>query len=285
MNIFTQIKNSVYNKEYYQSTVLNQPLGVSIKYLMKLSLLLALVGSIIFSISLPHLFSSAKSTVTSLATDYPEDLIVTFKDGNASINKPEPYFVKIPDSLREIDDSKQLNVENRIENLIVINTTEAFSINKFKEYNTASLLTKTELISMQSNNGEIKITPISKLGNVEITKSWILDKESIFMKALPWIVSLIIPVIFVGISIGIFVGTLMMLLFSALIVWIILKIKKVNISYKKSYQVALHASTIILIISIFGKYLGPFNNFSVNLLIFVVIIIINFSGYPKSELQ
>ena len=281
MNIFIQIKNSIYNKEYYQSTVLNQSLRSSVKYLAKLSLLVALLGCVVFSVALPRLIVKAKGAITSTVDEYPNDLIVTLKDGNVSINKPEPYIVKVPESLSKPTDSNS----PKIENLIVINTTEPFSLDKFKSYATYILITKTEVVSMQSKNGEIKISSLDKLGNLEITKSWVMEKEAVLMKILPSIISIIVVLMFIGISIGLFVATLIALLFSAIIVWLIFKIKKTEITYKKSYQVALHASTIILIICIFNSYLGFFGNSFFKLLIFVILIIINFDGYKtiKSE--
>lgn len=276
MNIFIQIKNSIYNKEYYQSTVLNQSLRESIKYLAKLCLLLALLGSIIFAFSLPKLFLNAKNTLTSIAVDYPDDLVVSLKGGNVSINRPEPYIVKMPSNLTKINDSQSA----KIDNLIVVNTTEPFNLDKFKEYSTFSLLTKSEFISMQNNNGEIKILSLSKFGNMEITKTWILEKEVMIKKILPWLIFLIIPVVYGGMFVGIFIGTLGILFLSAVIVWIISKIKKMNLSYKKSYQVALYASTILLILSIFYRYLEFLNYLFIKLLIFIIIVLINFIDYP-----
>lgn len=276
MNIFHQIKNSIYGKEYYRSVVLNQSTGESVKYLAKLCLLVALLGALVLSFSLPTLNKKIKSGVVSFVASYPEDLVLSVKNGNASINRPEPFIVKIPNYL--IDDS---NSKPAVDNLIVVNTTEPFSLDKFMTYSTFSLLTKTELITRQPDNGEMRIMPLSKFGNFEITKTWLLDKEVMLMKILPWAIFSLIPLVYLGIFIGIFVGSLIILFLYALIAFIIFKIKKIDITYKKSYQVALHASTILIILGIFSTYVGFLGNFWLKLLILIIIIIINFDGYSS----
>jgi len=282
MKIFTEIKNSIYNKEYYSGTVLVQPLRKSIKYLAKLSSLVAIIGVIIFSFFIPKFISIIKNSAASFVADYPNDLVVSIKDGSATINKTEPYMVKVPSGLI---DNKNLN-SFKIDNLVTINTTEPFTIDKFRQYSTLSLLTKKELVLMQSDKGEVRIMPLSDLGNIEITKALVVEKETLMNKMLPWIMAILIPILYIGISIGLFVGTIIILFFYAAIVWAVLKIKGIKVSYKKAYQVALHASTVLIILGAFSQFLGGFNNFSVRSLILIIIVYLNFdnsSNLVKSE--
>jgi hypothetical protein len=272
MKIFTQIKNSIYNKEYYNTTVLNQPLRTSVKYLAKLTLLVSLLGIIIFSFSIPTINKEIKKSVSSFVVNYPEDLIVSINNGIATINREEPYIVKMPESLIESNGSKPLNIDN----LLIINTLEPFSSDKFKADSTLFLLTKTDIVSIKNESGEINILPLSEFDNIEINKNFVLDKEILVYKILPWVMASIIPLGFMGIFIGIFAGTLVILFFHAVLVLIILKIKGIKIDYKKSYQIALHASTLLLIIGIFNSYLGPLNNIFVKFLILSIIVYINF---------
>ena len=50
--------------------------------------------------------------VSSFAADYPEDLVISIKDGNANINKTEPYIVKVPENLIDLKDSAPLKIDN-----------------------------------------------------------------------------------------------------------------------------------------------------------------------------
>ncbi len=283
MKIFTQIKNSVYNKEYYSNIVLNQSLRESVKYLAKLSLLIALLGVIIFAFSIPSLSNQIKKGVYSFVAEYPDDLIVSIKDGNATVNQPEPYLYKIPDNLINSNDAQSL----KIDNLVTINTSLPFSLDKFKEYSTFSLITKKELVLMQSEKGQVRIMPLSDLGNLEITKAWVLDKEGIFTKILPWIMAILIPLVYIATFMGIFIGTIIILFFYAAITWALLRTKGINANYMKSYQVSLHAITILLIIGVFSKFLGPLDNFFVRAVILMAIVYFNFdnnSNLIKTEI-
>jgi hypothetical protein len=272
MKIFTQIKNSIYNKEFYNTTVLNQPLRESVKYLAKLTLIVSLFGVIIFSFSIPNINKEIKKSISSFVSNYPEDLVVSINNGNTTINREEPYIVKMPVDLIESNNSKPLGVDN----FLIINTLESFSLDKFHSDSTLFLITKTDLVSVKNRSGEITILSLSEFGNIEINKNFVLEKEILIYKILPWIIIAMIPLAYIGIFIGIFVGNLIILFFYAVLAWIILKIKGIKIDYKKSYQIALHASTLLLIIGIFNSYLGILNNILVKFLILSIIVYINF---------
>jgi len=277
MNIFIQIKNSIYNKEYYKNTIFNESLGDSIKYLAKLSLLLALIGVMIFSFTMPNLMKEVRDFVSSVATEYPEDLIISLNKGEISINQPEPYFMSTPNEL--------LNQENIVfkDNLIVIDTINNYNLETFNEYSTFFLLAKKELITIKKGGG-IEVLPLVKYKDIEINKSFIMEKESVFFsKYLPLINIFIFPLIYLAMFIGYFVGSLIISFWFALLVLMISKIKKINLSYRKSYQYALHAITIILILSLFSKYVAFFDNILFKSFIVMVIIFLNFHHEEKNE--
>jgi len=275
MNIFTQIKNSIYNKDYYKNVVLIETPKESVKYLARLCLVVALVACIILAFIIPPVFKIVKIGVSSFATSYPNDLTLSIKNGEATINQPEPYIVKTPGYLTNINKSKKPLPEN----VVVMDTTEPFDLMKFKEHKTISLITKTEIAIVQPDTEEMRIIPLYKFGNIEIDKNWVLNKEKIIVELLPWIMFSLIPLIYVGIFLGIFVGMLITLFFYALIVWLIFKIKKTDMSYHKSYQIALHASTLIILLSIITAPLG-FMNFFIKVLLLGIVVFINFNEHP-----
>lgn len=272
MNIFIQIKNSVYNKEYYKSVVSTESFGQSLKYLVKVCLLISLLGVVIMTCFIPSVSNKIKSGMSSALASYPDGLVVSIKDGNASVNQPEPYLVKMPASMTNTSDPNAI----KIVNILTINTSEPFNLDKFKEYSTISLLTKKELVVIDGNKGEMKILPLSSFGNVEINKAWLFDKEAYLIKIIPGLAIFVLAMAFIGIFVVGLIGTLIILLFSAFIAWIILKIKGIKVSYKKSYQIALHASTLILIISVFGKLFKPLDNIWIKIIILIVIVSLNF---------
>ena len=127
MNIFKEIKSSVLDKEYYQSIISERSFRSSLRYLSKLLLLISLVTVLAFIVKMPSISSLIKENVSKIVTNYPEDLTITFKDGIASINKPEPYSMRLPEDWIDSQDTKS----GKIENLLVINTKEPFTTDAF----------------------------------------------------------------------------------------------------------------------------------------------------------
>jgi len=271
MKIFTEIKDSIYNPEYYRGLILDKPRKESIKYLAKLSFILALITVVAFTFSFPKLITLIKSEISTFTKDYPEDMVLSIDKGNVSINKPEPYIIPIPTKWEELKNDKSINPEN----IIVINTTEPFSLEKFNDYSTVFLITKNNLISQQPENKEIKIMPLSEIGDLNITKSWVLEKEALILKILPFVMALIIPLGVGVLFLGNFVGSLIVIFLYALFVWLLFKIKKMDITYKKSYQVALHASTLILILGLLNYYFDFFNNIFIKLILIILVVYLN----------
>ncbi len=276
-NILIQIKNSIYNKEYYKLTVLTETFKNSVKYLSRLSLMISLVTVIVFTCFTPHVIKNIKNSFSPIVSSYPEDLNISIKDGKAYVNKSEPYYIKMPISITNVSEPKDV----KFENMLVINTTEPFNLDKFKEYSTVAVLTQNEIVSV-SDSGEMKIVPLSKFKNIEITKSWIQDKQDLVYKFIPWVFVLLIILAFGGIFVFEIISGLFLTLLYAFIALGILKLKGIDLSYKKSYQVTLHAITLVLIIGAIGNFIKPINNIFIKVVLFIIIMYWNF-GNTKIE--
>lgn len=279
MNIFKQIKNSIYGPEYYKSTVLAESFRASIKYLLKISFLFALLGAIFFIVVTPVFYNTLKTIVQSEVANYPDDLVISIKDGSAKVNKPEPYAIKMSSA------SEGLNGNNspKLDNLMVINTTKPFDIDSFRSYSTVVLLTKTDLVMLKDDKGSIQILPLSKMGNTEIVKSSLLELESKFIKFLPFIIAFIVLFVYIGIFIGYFIGTLIMLLLYAFFIWLLGKLRGVDLTYQKSYQVGIHASTVIMILSILAVFIPVLEPFFIKLVAILLVVYINL--FPDTQKQ
>ncbi len=279
MKIIKEIRDSIYSKTYYQFVISKKDFKSSLSYLYKLVLIISIITTIAFIVKIPSISTYFKNTISKIVNDYPEDLLINFKDGVASINKPEPYEIPLPNDLI----SKQSDESGKIENLIVVNTKESFSTNTFLEYSTFALITKTDLVMVKDRNS-LQITPLSKIGNAEITKDFLIKTESKILKILPYLY-FVIPLGLLLLSfIGILIGTAFMLLMYALVVWIIAKVKKVDLSYKKSYQVGIHIATSLVIIEIFTILIGINYPPIYKIIIFAIITFINLpSGNDKPE--
>ena len=267
MNFLKKVKSSVYDPLYY-SEILNMNFGGSLKYFFKLSLLLALVGAVYLSfVSIPKVNSFISTFGDRVVDAYPAELEVRLKNGLVSTNVVEPYIIPLPKDEFNADYNK-----SNYENLIVIDTKSDLSLDKFNAYNTVVLLTKNAVLTR--DKGKITITELKGTSDLTINRDklvyWV-GKVTPFVKKLPYIIPVIV---FTGLFLY-FAFSLFYLLFVALLVFIIGKIRKLGLSYKKSYQISLHAITLPLILSMVSWFINIKMFLFVPTIILLVVVWVN----------
>lgn len=250
MNFFETIKASIYNPSFYNDVVKGEG-HKPFRYYFKLSLLLALIFSVLLSIkAVPELKKFLDETKVSVEQGYPKDLEIKIEKGLATTNAQEPYFVKFPETSAKIDAGMP-----DVENLLVIDTKSDFSLEKFQSYKTVVLLTKDSVVSVDSSSEKVTMTLLKSVPdftvNYENLTKW-LEKTDQVKK----IATFSLPVlIFLGVFMG-YVLKLVYLFFGALLVYFVAKYKKINLTYKKSYHVALYAVTLPTLLGVLAFFTG-----------------------------
>jgi len=248
MNIFIKIKNAIYNPEYYKE-VIEKPFSYSLKYLLVFALLFALVFAIVATIKFIPLANMLSEKAPQLANYFPQELTITIKDGKASTNVVEPYFIKTPQEYKEKGD-KKLNTPE-IDNLIVIDTKNKFDLDTFKSYKTFALLNEENIIYLDKEN-KISITSLSKVDSFSLNREVI----SGFVNAAKPFFVILYPAVFVGTYIIGYMSIILKmvyLLFGALLIWLVAKVKGIKLGYKKSYIAGMQLITgAVIITSILG---------------------------------
>lgn len=238
MSFFKTIKSSVYDPEFYSRIVSGENTH-PFKYFFKLCLTISIIYTIIFSVfAVSGISTFLKEAGESILANYPKELEIKIENGVASTNVDEPYIIKIPEGVEEKD-------KVGFENILVIDTKSEFNLETFEGYKTLGLLTKDSLVTKDGRN-QIKISPLREVPDYTINyasvERW-LGKAKPFMKALPFIVPFMV-------FLGIFIAKsflLVYLLLAALIVYVIGRVKKLDLSYKKSYHLSLHLVTLQVI--------------------------------------
>jgi hypothetical protein len=157
-----------------------------------------------------------------------------------------------------------------IENLLVIDTRfDEATLEEFKSYNTIMLLNRKTLMYYDEN--QVAIQSLAGIPNFKLDKGVI---SSLLAKIVPYF-RLVGPVfivfVFGGYFAFVFLGRMFYLIFAALLIWVIVKVKKVNIGYEKAYQLGLHLLTAsVLYQIIFGLIL----NISESSLLFIGLVAI-----------
>lgn len=235
----------------YYNDVLEASNSFSLKYFSLYYVFLSLLVVSVFSYSmyqnLPSLLDSSIDTIVAM---YPNDLEVTLDTQKSEVSvhgAPEPIIITLPESE---------NAEITTKNLLVIDTNA--SVEDFGKYETALLLTKTNLISI-ANQGQagyqvIPLTDITEglsdeasgrtITSLTLNKSFI-ESNIPLVKSVAQKVMKILPfALFPLFALGYIASRLIYLAFMTLLVSILSVLTGKNLSYGKLFQIGLHTITV-----------------------------------------
>jgi len=258
---FKNLSRSLFDLEFYQE-LLKTPISFSFKYLYFLLYLILLVNTLLF---LPNLFQLKKeipqfikTVQTTSKNFYPEELVVNIKDGALSTNVKEPYAIPLPKELMTKGETSELK------NLVVIDTQA--NPENFKKYATAVLITKKSFVYPKEDKYEVY--PMENIKqNVKIDKNIyenFLNKIIGYVNLLPKFIPLAMVTVvllcpFIGAGLD-FAGRLLILVFYTLIPFLFAKIFKKNLSFGKTFQIAIHCSTLIIVANFLFGLLAKISN-------------------------
>ncbi|MFH0890833.1 MAG: DUF1189 family protein [Candidatus Liptonbacteria bacterium] len=247
MNFIQAFKQSFYSPRFYRE-LRDKNFWFSLKYFYSLAVILAFVSTIVVSIDILPSIKSFMAEVEPYLRKYPADLVVSIKSGKASTNAAEPYFIATPEWLCGGGELSQQENICQTKNFLAIDTKNPFSLEKMNEYNAFAWLTADSLVINQ--DGEVKINSLAEVPDTEINKQFMDEiaakAGNISKKAVPIVLPVATLLLFLGMII--YFSKLIFLIFGALIVWIIGRVKKVEIDYGYAYRIGLHAITLGLIL-------------------------------------
>ena len=259
---FRTLVKSCTSPAYYVDIVRSQ-LSFSLKFVAFLHFLLAIAVTV--AILIPVSLFHVENTVHNVAGYYPSDLAIEVADGKLSVNQPLPYVVPMPSSLR--DDRPKQYKDDAPQNLIVFLSDEQFTgVKDLDEYGTAAIVTETGVYVRSDQGNQVRAFPIPEGEHFSINESEIQQLAG-KITAHPFIHNkLYVPFIGVFILVLIFplwlIGRLMSTLFHALIVFIVAKVLKNStlkgreFTFSKIWQVVLHSSTPLFLLSLVMPMLG-----------------------------
>lgn len=188
-----------------------------------------------------------KKAIASIQEIYPDELQITIKNGIASTNVTEPYYISVRQetlenlfSLKE-DDSTKSKIR-----LLAIDTKG--KADDFEQYQSLALLTQTSVVYY--DNKEIKIYPLRDIQDLTINKQIILSKikeinNKFHVSSILNILVLLSPLL---ILLGAFLGQLIAFLFFAIPVYIMVRINQLPNGYSDSFRYGVLVSFIPTII-------------------------------------
>ena len=267
MNFLRKIKDSVYNPDFYSDLLKNNDKKLALRYFFKLSCFLALIMTIWFLIAFYPKFTSftSKENIQTLISTYPEKLELVIKKGELSTNlEKEPYFIK---------GNADLNTSKNKTNFLVIDTKNEITLETFKKYDTLILLSKNTVMS-QDNNYKITIQELKNFPDITLNKEKINNWAGVIQPKIKYLLIIFIPLLFIAFFLS-QLAHLIYLIFGALIIWGIIKLKSQNIGYKNSYKIGLYAISTASILSVIAFITSTRLPFLFYSLVLAIVVFIN----------
>ncbi|MSR78682.1 MAG: DUF1189 domain-containing protein [Candidatus Taylorbacteria bacterium] len=265
MNFLNDIKSSLYDTAFYKS-LSERPFKSSMKYFYSLVAVLSFILAFVFGTQLSPMFSN--ENLRKVVGYYPAELTLTVKNGAVSSNVTEPYSIK--------DNNPSIG---RTANFVVVDTKNGFTRELFEKYNADVWIGKDFAVTLKGKS-QTELTDLRQMPDFVLNQdkltSW-ADKIGNYH----FILSLGLFFVLFFAFLGFFTLKLVWLFIMALIIFLYAKARKISLSYKKSYQIALHAVTVPVILAaifIISKIQEPFTFFFT-----LILLAIAFSNIKKSD--
>ena len=257
MGIFQIFRESLYSPSFYR-TLPGRPFSFSVKYFYTLAIAFSLALTIYFAAALlPGLSALMKTIIPEAIETFPAELTVTIENGEARSNVEEPYFIEFPEKLEMLGD------RDSDRRLAVVDTRNEFTPERFREYNAYVWLGRTSLI-FGDENGEIRIRELRDFPDIVLNRETLRVLGAKAEESYGWLVPLLMTagvLIAFVLLLGYFSFNLVYLLIFAVLVMVIARFRKLELGYKDSYRIGIHATSpalILMVLSLVGVPILPF---------------------------
>lgn len=239
--------NSLARFSYYKE-LLKVPLRFSVKYFFALSFAAALIMSVSISRdSLPKVQKMANNILDEISAIYPENLVVTSKEGEWSINKMEPYSILMP----------KLNYEDEFalpEYLITFD--HQGTLNDLGKKDTLVIVNE-ENVLVKDYNERIGVYPLESIPEGEFTKQDLENAINNVRGYFEFLPVMLFAAILFGITYYFMLIRLAYLFLAALLLLAAgVLFKGLKYGYKNYLKIAIHTYTLALTLEVIFEVLG-----------------------------
>ncbi|MGD9129143.1 MAG: DUF1189 family protein [Candidatus Woesebacteria bacterium] len=240
-------------KPSYYKDVIKAKFSFSLKYFAFLHLLLSLV--LAFSVLIPLSKLDAKDIANKLSTIYPEELEITVGGDGLSINQELPYVVDLPSSLFDQDSALAEEFPSSFHIATFDSDENIKGISDVLQRNSMLVITESTVYALKdAKTHELRVMQIEprretirfSKDEVDLFKNQILKSSIIKFKLY---IPLIILVIFILVFSLMTIGRMITIFFFAIVAHFLAQLffKAKQLSYKKTFQLMLHSSTLVII--------------------------------------
>ncbi len=269
------IFKSLTSVKYYQD-LLKTNMSFSMKYFFILTFLASLfVVGVTLIPEIGKMEAKLNEMLDEVKKIYPDDLIITSKEGKLSINKPEPYIVPIPEFPETLSDGEATYTSEVTypKNLVVFDSNG--TIDDLKNYDTWVLVNSANILVQQEN--KIEAYPLNDVPDGEFNKSHVDEIAVLFQRLIKFMPYFVIFAALIGIMFYYMIMRLVYLLFVGFLLWLAAKVRGIELKYSHFLKIAIHTFTLPLLIELTVNALGvpiyvPFWFFLLNLIFGIIIV-------------
>lgn len=271
-SFFKDIKSSFYDPAFY-GVVPVKPVSNAIFFLFWVSVISALCAMVFISVSAFTTFKSFSAN-DFVSKNYPEALVVTIKDGKASVNQPEPYMIPANAEMKNDKD-------HPYDNFLVIDTRPETTLETLNSYKSFAVLT-SDRVFFAADNKDGRVFSLTSVKELTVDRntavSWVGKLIGIL-----WIVAL--PLALFGVlAIAVFslVFHLIASLVGALLVILVGMVRKNKLEYGDAYKIALYASVPVIFVQTLAMFFHVSSlPFFLDVLLFIIVLFANLT--PKVD--
>ncbi len=271
-SFFKDIKSSFYDPGFYGVAPM-KPTSNAIFFLFWVSVISAIAAGIFISISAFTAFRSF-SAEDFVSKNYPEALVVTVKDGKASVNQPEPYMIPANAEMKADKD-------HPYDNFLVIDTRPETTLETLNSYKSLAVLTR-DRIFFAPDNKDGRVFPLTSIKDATVDKAAAVGFVGKIISVL-WIIAL--PLALFGVlAIAVFslVFHLIASLIGALLVILVGMVRKNKLQYGDAYKIALYASAPVIFVQTLAMFFHISSlPFFLDVLLFIIVLFANLT--PKVD--
>jgi len=284
-SLWQKIQRTVYRPEFFGARVFEAKKGLRfysflLLFFIALKVLFALPAMVHFyQAILSDAWQEQQAVITNL---FPDELVLTVKDGIFSTNVNEPYAIAVPQEWRTADEATPRN-------FLVINTKKPIEIQDFVQAETVIIISETSFGFRNPQSNELRIFDFDK-------KDWIepasLDKNQ-FAEFVSYTANIIWWILVIGcialpfiVYLVLWVSYLVYLVFGALIVWGGAKWRGHQITYGDAYVAGMYLLPIPFayeFLSSYGQGLAGNIIFAFSILLFVMTLVNFRKVAPEKE--
>lgn len=244
MGAFDIVRKSIYSPAFYQS-LLVKPLSFSLKYYASFSIGLAVALTVFLSAFwVPAAHEFMTNAGEEVLKNFPENLVIRIEGGEVTeVSEPEPYVIPLPESASL---PEGLEGEPVPKNLIVVDTTNEFTIDRFRSFDTLMMLTRDSVVYREAE-GRVAIQSLSGMPATVVDKEFVGNLADAMRSASRFIAPIIVFATFFVFIAG-FAFVLGYLVPGAVLALGIARLNGWKIKYGKAYQFGIHAATASILL-------------------------------------